>query len=359
MLKNKPKVFVGMSGGVDSSLAAYLLKKSGYDVFGVFIKSYNLDGCAVKDQEDARLVAEQIGIPFYVFDFEKEYKKEVVDYLIEGYKKGITPNPDVVCNSAIKFGLFFKKAKSLGADFIATGHYAQIKYDRNKKAHLFAGVDKNKDQSYFLWQIKKEVLQFLLFPVGKFLKSQVREMAKGAGLLTSEKKDSQGICFLGKVNLFDFLKKYIPLEKGKIITTSGEVVGEHNGLFFYTIGQRHLGANINSKNTQRKPFYVAQKDFKNNTLIVAEGANHPALFQKQVFLENLNFLSDDFKKFQNKVFLRIRYRQPLFEAKIKDLNLKANSCWVDFLDPQKFVAPGQSAVFYTPKGEVLGGGIIA
>jgi len=358
MPKNKLKVFVGMSGGVDSSVAAYLLKKRGYDVFGVFIKSYNLDGCAVKDQEDARLVAEQIGIPFYVFDFEKEYKEKVVDYLIEGYKKGITPNPDVVCNSAIKFGLFFKKAKSLGANFIATGHYAQIKYDKNKKAHLFAGVDKQKDQSYFLWQIKKEVLQFSLFPVGKLLKNEVRKIAQENNLFTAQKKDSQGICFLGKINLYDFLKEYISPQKGKIVTVEGEVVGEHQGLFFYTIGQRHLGSNINSKNTQRKPFYVVQKDFKNNVLVVAEGSDHPALFQKQVFLKNLNFLNDNFKKFQAKVFLRIRYRQPLFEVKVRDLNLKENSCWVDFLSPQKFVTPGQSAVFYTPKGEILGGGII-
>jgi len=358
IVKKRKKVFVGMSGGVDSSVAAYLLKKKGFEVIGVFIRSYNLDGCATKDEKDASFVAGQLNIPFYVFNFEKEYEEKVVNYFIKSYKEGITPNPDVLCNSAIKFGLFFEKARNLGADFIATGHYARIKYDKNKNAHLFCGVDEKKDQSYFLWQIKKTALQFSLFPIGNFLKSEVRKIAGEQKLITAFKKDSQGICFLGKINVYEFLKSKIPTQKGKIVTTEGEVVGEHEGLYFYTIGQRHLGININYKNPQRKPFYVAAKDFEKNLLIVAQGSDNPALFKSEIFLENLNFLNSNLDNFKKEIFVRIRYRQPLFKAKLEDINFKNFTCRVIFKNPQKFVAPGQSAVFYTEKGEVLGGGII-
>lgn len=362
MMKGKKKrVFVAMSGGVDSSVSALLLKKRGYEVTGVFIHSYNLDGCEERDSSDARLVCEELNIPFYVFDFEKEYKREVFDYMVNTYKKGLTPNPDVICNKAIKFGLFFKKSVSLGADFIATGHYAFLKKDKKGIYHLYPGKDKNKDQSYFLWQIDRKIFSRVLFPVGILRKEEVRKIARDANIKTANKKDSQGICFLGEVNLFDFLTKNIPENKGKIITTSGEVVGEHKGLYFYTIGQRHLRTNINYKSEKRPAFYVADKDFKRNILILAEGKDNPALFRKKIFLEELNLLNGNLQNFKNPILMRVRYRQPLFEAIIKNIDLEKRTCEAEFLSPQKFIAPGQSAVFYKKSGqnEVLGGGIIS
>jgi tRNA-specific 2-thiouridylase len=238
MLKERKKVFVGMSGGVDSSVATYLLKKQGYDVTGVFMRCFNVDGCAERDAEDARRVAEKLEIPFYVWDFEKEYKEKVVEYMIDGYKNGITPNPDVECNREIKFGLFLKRALKFGADYVATGHYVRLGtsqflrrrislrlrglgYRGNKKLNpsgytLMVARDKNKDQSYFLWTLTQKQLRHCLFPIGDYLKSEVREIAKKIGLSTAEKKDSQGICFLGNISLSDFLAEYLPKKNGAI-----------------------------------------------------------------------------------------------------------------------------------------------
>jgi tRNA-specific 2-thiouridylase len=345
--------FVGLSGGVDSSVAAYLLKKQGYAVVGVFMRCYNLDGCSERDAEDARRVAGHLGIPFYVWDFEEEYKRRVVEYMVDSYRNGITPNPDVMCNREIKFGLFLQKALAAGADFVATGHYVKLKVEnpKSKVVKLFEARDKNKDQSYFLWTLTQAQLRHCLFPIGDYLKPRVREIARRAGLPTAAKKDSQGICFLGQVTIADFLKQYIVEKPGALVTTAGEKIGEHAGAEFYTIGQRHgVGAQ-----GRAQPFYVAEKNLKTNTVTVAEGSEHPALYRKEVGLASVNFINPSFN-FQApssnlSVMARVRYRQPLFEATLKSGTLV-------FARPQKFIASGQSAVFYSQKGEMLGGGII-
>lgn len=352
----KKKVFVGMSGGVDSSVAALLLKKQGYDVTGVFMRCYNIDGCAERDAEDARRVAEHIGVPFYIFDFEEEYKRRVVEYMVEGYRAGLTPNPDVMCNREIKFGLFFKKAMALGADFVATGHYVCVK-KIGKEYALFAGRDPNKDQSYFLWTLTQKELSRTLFPVGDLLKPEVRAIAKRAGLPTAEKKDSQGICFLGDVSLMDFLKGYLPGKKGDVFNIEGEKIGEHEGAHFYTIGQRHIGVQLKTKTpklkTDSKPHYVALKDVATNTVVVAEGSDHPSLYRKEFMLADVNFIG---AVPALRVFARVRYRQPVSPAMLSHDGEKYT---LTFAEPQKFVAPGQSAVIYSDQGELLGGGIIA
>jgi len=351
---DKKLVFVGLSGGVDSSVAAYLLKKEGYGVVGVFMRCYNLDGCAQKDAEDARRAAEKLEIPFYVWDFEKEYKKKVVEYMVSGYKKGITPNPDVMCNKEIKFGLFFDKAIKAGADFVATGHYVRLIGN-----NLFEAKDKNKDQSYFLWTLTKKQLERCLFPIGSYLKPEVREIAKKAGLPTAEKKDSQGICFLGQVSIEDFLKEYIPEKEGDVILDNKKI-GTHKGAHLYTIGQRHIRADIEYPSEgggkDRKPYYVAEKDVKKNIVVLAEGENNPALYKKEIELSGVNFINPEFKKnnAEYEIMARVRYRQPLVPAKLTVQNKIA----IRFKNPVKFVAPGQSAVFYDSKGQMLGGGII-
>jgi tRNA-specific 2-thiouridylase len=372
-LKNKQvtkkKVFVMMSGGVDSSVAALLLStQSGsapggknYDVVGIYIKGYNLDGCSQRDAEDARKTATKIGIPFYVWDLEKEYKRLVVDYMISGYKKGITPNPDVMCNKKIKFGLFFDKAMKAGADYVATGHYVRLRREiRNSKFEiqkLFIAKDSDKDQSYFLWALNKKQLSRCLFPIGNYLKSEVRIIAKRAGLPTASKKDSQGICFLGKISISEFLKKYIPQKQGLVLNAKREVVGKHKGASFYTIGQRH-GLGIPAT----KPYYVVKKDVKKNIIQGAEAGDARSA-KKEIFLKNLNWLIDK-PKMPISVLVRLRYRQPLVKARLVKA---AGKYKLIFALPQKFVAPGQSAVFYSLKGfsakvtedrEILGGGEI-
>jgi len=314
LIKKGKTVFVAMSGGVDSSVAALLLKRQGYDVVGVFMRCYNIDGCAETDAEDARRVAERIGIPFYAWDFEEEYKKRVVEYMVEGYRKGITPNPDVMCNREIKFGLFLKRALAVGADYVATGHYValrntnQYEYTKEKNSSsyirkkfifrsLFQAKDKNKDQSYFLWTLTQDDLRHCLFPIGDYTKPQVRAMARRAGLPTAEKKDSQGICFLGKVSLADFLGRYIPVHRGALVGLNGKKIGEHRGAAFYTIGQRHgLGRMTWDKrhgtrgDGDTKPLYVAEKNVKKNIVTVAEG-DDPALYKKEITLTDLNFIN--------------------------------------------------------------------
>lgn len=358
-------VFVGLSGGVDSSVAAYLLKKQGYDVVGIFMRCYNLDGCAERDALDARRVAEHIGIPFYVWDFEKEYKKHVVKYMVDGYRAGITPNPDVMCNKEIKFGLFFEKALSMGADYVATGHYVKLVRGKLKIAR-----DSNKDQSYFLWTLTGKQLKHCLFPIGGYVKPRVREIARRAKLPTADKKDSQGICFLGMVDVFDFLKRHIAEHRGALVTTSGEAVGEHFGSEFYTIGQRHINADFKFPKAgavARKPFYVAAKDAATNTVIVAEGDENPELYKKEILLREVHWISkstdprlreDDSRRRNGglSVFARVRYRQPLAKA-ILSLGARGKARLV-FDKPQKFIAPGQSAVFYDKNGVMLGGGVI-
>ncbi len=393
----KSVVFVMMSGGVDSSVAAFLLQKQGYKVIGCFIRGYNVDGCQEKESEDARRVVEYLNIPFYVVDLENEYKKLVVDYTVRSYKEGITPNPDVMCNKEIKFGLFFKKAIELGADYVATGHYVRLGFrdifrgtgrllapaarsglgsrlirpaygggqaelasetfrsktpEKLASFYLREAKDKNKDQSYFLWTLKQNQLKRCLFPIGDYEKPVVRKIAKKAGLPTAEKKDSQGICFLGKVPMEVFLKKFISPKKGKIVNLEGKKIGEHQGVYFYTIGQRH-GLGIAGK----RPFYVAEKDAVNNVIKVAQGSDDQNLFKKEAYLKAVNWISGEVPKEKMEVLARVRYRQPLSPASL--YKLKADSYKLIFDSSQKFVAPGQSAVLYNKKGEMLGGGIIS
>lgn len=369
--KNKKLVFCGMSGGVDSSVAAALLKNRGFDVVGVHLKCYNVDGCAEQDAEDARRAAEVLGIPFYVLDFEEAYKKRVVEYMVEGYRNGITPNPDVMCNKEIKFGLFLDKALEMGADYVATGHYVRLRrvlnvvndknvlnerLERAKRYNkrsdstlqLLIAKDQNKDQSYFLWTLTQKQLKYCLFPIGEYTKPEVRKLAKKFGLPNAEKKDSQGICFLGQVTLKDFLKNYIPEKRGLVLGVDGNVVGEHAGAYFYTIGQRG-GLGLGG---QQKPLYVAEKDVEENTILVAQEGS-PLLYQKNVSIKNLNFIwpiSEN--QLPLTVYVRVRYRQPLFQA------ILTSDRRLFFLKPQKFVAQGQSAVFYSKNGEMLGGGVI-
>ncbi len=399
---------MGMSGGVDSSVAAFLLREQGYDVTGVFINGFNVDGCQDKDAEDARRAADHLGIPFYALDAREDYFEHVVQYMIEGYRKGLTPNPDVMCNKEIKFGIFLEKALKLGADYIATGHYVRLlspnfsaqsvfgatpKSYSSKKHHatdfdmvsvancrLLTAKDTKKDQSYFLWTLTQEQLRHCVFPIGGYTKAEVREIARKAGLPNAEKKDSQGVCFLGKVKLPDFLKEYIEPKKGDVLDVDGNKIGEHEGVQFYTIGQRHVNmqhaTNNKQQKTNQKPYYVVKKDVETNTLVVAEGNDHPALFKHEVELTNVHFVNpQQFEirnsKFEIPMFARVRYRQPLVEATLvfdknqyQSASEKSASIRVIFENPQKFIAPGQSAVFYSENAdengnrEMLGGGVI-
>jgi len=345
-VKNKDKkVFVGLSGGVDSSVAALLLKKDGYEVVGVHLRCWNKDGCDEPEAEDARRVADKLKIPFYVLDMEREYKERVVDYMIKGYERGITPNPDIACNREIKFGLFLEKALSMGADFVATGHYAKIR-EENGEYHMYAGEDKNKDQSYFLWALTEDQLKHTLFPIGELTKDEVRKLAKEAKLPTADKKDSQGICFIGEVTLKDFLGEYLPKKRGNARNTLGEILGTHEGAHFYTIGQRH-GLGISSD----EPYYVADKNTETNTVVLAKKGD-PSLEREEIEIFDVNLVNKDIPE---RVLVRVRYRQPLQGAKIK---LKGDRGKIVFDEPQEFVAEGQSAVFYSEKEGLLGGGVI-
>ena len=367
-------VFVGMSGGVDSSVTAGILRDQNYSVVGVHLRCFNVDGCAKQDAEDARHAAETLGIPLYMFDFEKEYREKVVEYMIDGYCRGITPNPDVVCNREIKFGLFLKKALEMGAYYVATGHYIRLRRIRlNPRIHhsdppaggeesafaLFAARDRDKDQSYFLWTLTQKQLAHCLFPLGNLIKkTDVRRLARKYKLPNAKKKDSQGICFLGAVHLPEFLGRYIPARQGAIVNTAGEKLGEHRGAHFYTIGQRH-GLGVGGSAT---PLYVAEKNIRANIVTIAEEGSD-SLYRHEITLSHANFISPLFaysneltnNKKGVKVYVRVRYRQPLFPARL----IIRNSLFViQFEIRQRSVAEGQSAVFYAKNGEMLGGGII-
>lgn len=352
MSNRKPIVFVMMSGGVDSSVAAFLLREQGiYEVVGAFIKGYNVDGCQDRESEDARRVAEHLGIPFYVIDLEEEYKQFVVEYLVNGYRKGITPNPDVMCNKEIKFGVFLEKALALGADFVATGHYVQLQ-ERHGMYALEQGVDGNKDQSYFLWTLKQSQLRHCLFPIGAYTKPEIRDIAARAGLATAHKKDSQGICFLGDISLRDFLEQYLPKQRGDIVTSDGVKVGEHTGAWFYTIGQRH-GLGIGGG----PAYFVIKKDVHTNTVIVSHDEQLMEQATDRVGLADVNLMGPYAVEVPNDlpVMVRIRYRQPLFGATLKK---EGGVYALEFDVPQKFVALGQSAVFYDAAGVMIGGGVM-
>ncbi len=346
MQKNKKqKVVVAMSGGVDSSVAAALLKQAGFDVVGIFMKFWK-EGkssenkcCSIESEKLARLVAKKLDIPFYVLNVEKEFKKKVVDYFLKGYKKGNTPNPCVVCNKEIKFGFLIKKALSFGVDIVATGHYAEI-----KKGRLFKGKDEHKDQSYFLWQLNQEQLNHVLFPVGRYTKAEVRKLAKKFKLPTAETPESQEVCFIQNT-INNFLKKYLKSKPGKIVDVNGKILGEHQGLWFYTIGQRK-GLEIS-----QGPYYAIDKDFDKNILIVSK--NQKDLLKKELLAENINWILP--QKLPANAEVKIRYKS--LSAKAKILDNGKNKVKIIFTKPQRAITPGQSVVFY--KGdELLGGGVV-
>jgi tRNA-specific 2-thiouridylase len=395
------KVYVGISGGVDSSVSAGLLKKAGYDVTGVFIKTWHPDfvECTWReDRLDAMRVCAKLDIPFVTLDLEKEYKRDVADYMIAEYKTGRTPNPDVMCNKYVKFGAFFDWAMEQGTDFVATGHYAKTKYvlpkdsslehglapqreatlksrprssasESRHPAHsacevskdesfdrtlLLAGNDKNKDQSYFLWTLTQKQLSKTLFPVGDIEKPEVREIAKRLGLSTSDKKDSQGVCFLGEIDIKEFLKNYIKEKSGEVLNESGKIIGEHDGAFFLTIGQRH-GFKITEKTPNDSPYYIVDKNIEKNTILVSQDKNKiKEKESKIVHIKNVNWIYEKAPDLSKIYSARIRYRQPLEECRI----VKSGEGFeLYFTNPQKAITPGQSAVIYD--GEVcLGGGII-
>ena len=351
------KVFVGLSGGVDSSVAAALLKEQGFDVTGVFIKTWHpefLTCTWIEDRRDAMHVASKLGIAFKTLNLEKEYKDEVVDYMIDEYKNGRTPNPDVMCNKVIKFGGFLDYAKENGADYVATGHYARNKFnEKSGKQELLEGIDSEKNQSYFLWTLTQEQLNHIIFPVGDMLKKDVRDLAKKYNLKTAEKKDSQGLCFIGKVDMKEFLKKFLKEKRGDVLNEEGMKVGEHDGAHFFTIGQRQ-GFVISEKSTKRKPYYIVSKDIEKNTLTVSHSPKESENSPRNIKLKNTSFVSgtdpDD-----GKYTARIRYRQKLQAVKLKKMNDKI---LVKFNERQTGLSSGQSLVLYDGD-ECLGGGIIS
>ena len=381
MSNKTARVVVGMSGGVDSSVAAYLMKKQGYDVIGIFMKNWHdetvtiSDECPwLEDSYDAMIVAKKLMIPFQVIDFSKEYKKRIVDYMFSEYKVGRTPNPDILCNKEIKFDLFLKKALEFNADYIATGHYASVR----KKGNVFeliSGLDKKKDQSYFLCQLNQNQLSKIIFPLGNLNKAAVREIAKKNNLVTADKKDSQGLCFIGKVKLPIFLQQKLKKKSGKIILVSktlsiyssnkkindldelsngyvyhendGEVVGTHVGAHFYTIGQRK-GISVGGT---KDPLYVIALDTKKNIIYVGEGDNHPGLMRKVLSVKKSQFHNIDDGSDITKIHglkARIRYRQALQSVQVKRINSKY---FFIFDDYQKSITSGQFVAVY--KDDVL------
>lgn len=393
------RVVVGLSGGVDSSVAAYLLQQQGYEVIGLFMKNWHDDSVTIsnecpwlEDSNDALLVAEKLGIPFQTVDLSEQYKEKIVDYMFNEYEKGRTPNPDVLCNREIKFAIFMKIAISLGADFVATGHYCrkgEIDNNGKKVYQLLSGVDTNKDQSYFLCQLSQEQLAKSLFPIGELTKPEVREIAAQMNLITAEKKDSQGLCFIGKVRLPEFLQQKLEKKEGLIIqidahdtiynqnptefqseeeqlafesrtlsydSNRGKVVGKHQGAHFFTIGQRK-GLNVGGT---KEPLFIIATNVETNTIYTGLGSEHPGLFKKALFVQNseVHWIREDLAIANGatlKVMARIRYRQPL---QIASLHQFENGLYVVFNEPQSAITEGQFVAWYI-NDELVGSGVIS
>lgn len=351
------RVILGMSGGVDSSVAALLLKEAGYEVIGLFMKNWeekDEDGIctATVDTDDARMVAEQLGIPFYTINFENEYWDRVFTYFLDEYKNGRTPNPDVMCNQEIKFNAFLDYALTLEADYIAMGHYAQVR-EENGNFLLIRGVDKSKDQSYFLSRIGQEALSKTLFPIGHLEKSRVRELAIEHNLYTAKKKDSTGICFIGERDFDAFLDKYLLTKEGPMIDVDGDEIGRHSGLIHYTLGQRK-GLGIGGIGSG-EPWFVAGKNLKKNILYVAQGENHPALYSVSMIGESPSWILEKTPDMPLKCTAKFRYRQKDIPVTVDILD--DGSLYIKYEYPVKAVTPGQVAVLYD--GEIcLGGSIV-
>jgi len=393
------RVVVGLSGGVDSSVAAYLLQEQGYEVIGLFMKNWHDDSVTIsnecpwlEDSNDALLVAEKLGIPFQTVDLSEEYKEKIVDYMFKEYEQGRTPNPDVLCNREIKFDVFMKIAMSLGADYVATGHYCRkgiIEQDGKEIYQLLAGKDDNKDQSYFLCQLSQEQLSKALFPIGELTKPEVREIAAKLDLITAEKKDSQGLCFIGKVRLPDFLQQQLQPKEGIIIEVSeeatifnletpqfsseeeifafesrnrdysneiGRTVGKHQGAHYFTKGQRK-GLNVGGT---KEGLYVIETDVEKNIIYTGQGANHPGLFKKALFIkkDEIHWIREDLTLQPNEtmeVMARIRYRQPLQKATLHQFE---NGMYVVFNESQSAITEGQFVAWHK-NDEVLGSGVIS
>ena len=392
------KVIVGLSGGVDSSVSALLLKQQGYEVIGLFMKNWHDETVTISDEcpwlddsNDAMLIAEKLGIPFQTVDLSKEYHSRIIDYMFNEYENGRTPNPDVICNREIKFDVFLEIALGLGADYIATGHYCQVnKINKDDKEiyRLIAGADEKKDQSYFLCQLNQKQLSKAIFPIGHLTKADVRNIAKNNDLITAEKKDSQGLCFVGKVKLPDFLKQRLTPKKGKVIkidskfiqqktdltmfnskeeelqllsspysfsSSDGQEIGEHNGAYYYTVGQRK-GLNIGGF---RDPLFVLQTDVSNNIIYVGMGESHPALFKKALFVcsNEIHWIREDLKIDENETMqieFRIRYRQPLQSGTLYRFK---KGLYILFDKPISSVTAGQFVSWYI-NDELIGSGII-
>ncbi|MBF0805506.1 MULTISPECIES: tRNA 2-thiouridine(34) synthase MnmA [unclassified Streptococcus] len=356
---SKTRVVVGMSGGVDSSVTALLLKEQGYDVVGIFMKNWddtdeNGFCTATEDYKDVAAVADQIGIPYYSVNFEKEYWDRVFEYFLAEYRAGRTPNPDVMCNKEIKFKAFLDYAMELGADYVATGHYAQIERDENGQVRMLRGKDQNKDQTYFLSQLSQEQLQKTMFPLGHLEKAEVRRIAEEAGLATAKKKDSTGICFIGEKNFKEFLSNYLPATPGRMMTMEGRDMGSHAGLMYYTIGQRGGLGIGGQEGGDNKPWFVVGKDLEQNILYVGQGFHHEHLLSTKLTASQVHFTKDMPESFEMECTAKFRYRQP--DANVT-VSVNGDKAIVKFAEEQRAITPGQAVVFYDGD-ECLGGGLI-
>jgi len=363
MTNAKQKVVVGLSGGVDSSVTALLLKEQGYDVTGIFMQNWETDGddpfcTAEQDLSDARAICDQIDIPLHSVNFSREYWDNVFQHCLDEFAVGRTPNPDIWCNREIKFKVFLEHALSLGADYLATGHYAQIG-DRHGSNQLLRGLDPEKDQTYFLYTLGQHQLAKTLFPIGELLKPDVRKIAEKAGLITHAKKDSTGICFIGERKFKTFLGEFFLAQSGDMKTPDGKVVGQHDGTMFYTIGQRK-GLNLGGqKGAADQPWYVLSKDVKRNVLIVGQGYDHPMLYAHKLTVQQNHWVQGT-SPCHNQRFqctAKTRYRQPDQRCEIQALPSDSQRYQVTFEEPQRAITPGQSVVFYQDD-ICLGGGII-